>query len=91
LVWWQTFSLLYLKADQNLPAGLGSWLAFSSHWWGHHLASSPSHPNLEMGMKSSQPNRKWVDIDLVWLKTFSLLHTKAHNINFGAGLVSWLG
>jgi hypothetical protein len=48
----QTFGLLCCKAHVSLPARLGSWLGFSSHW-GYHLASS-SHQKLEIPMKWSQ-------------------------------------
>jgi hypothetical protein len=33
----------------NLPSGIESWMGFSSHCWGHHLASS-SHQKLDIPM-----------------------------------------
>jgi hypothetical protein len=56
------FSLLWCKAQRNLPAGLESWLGFSSHW-GHHLASS-SHWKLEIPMQLSQLH--WFRFIWIW-------------------------
>jgi hypothetical protein len=41
-------------------------------------------------LKWSQLHYNQVDAALVWMKTFSLLYAKI-NVNFKAGLGSWLG